>query len=101
MTPLRAIDPVGCGCTECLTGEYRPLDRATADEIVALLTGKLANNLHSGTTLALTVTTEVTSPYQRPGSAPAATTVTAVTVRCEQLRRDLPAWCLPLLPTTI
>lgn len=39
-----AIDPPGCGCTECLTGEYVPLDQATDDQLQAMLQGKVANN---------------------------------------------------------
>lgn len=41
---LRAIDPSGCGCTECLTGEYKPLDRATDEDIQALLGGALRDH---------------------------------------------------------
>ena len=39
-----AIDPVGCGCTECLTGEYVPLDRATREQVRAMLKGKIQDN---------------------------------------------------------
>jgi hypothetical protein len=37
------IDPVGCGCTECIVGEYVPLDRATGDQVFKLIKGKLLN----------------------------------------------------------
>ena len=39
-----AIDPRGCGCTECLTGEYVPLDQATSAQIALMAAGLLANN---------------------------------------------------------
>ena len=42
MEPVQ-IDPAGCGCTECLTGEYVPLDRATAGQVFRLIKGKLLN----------------------------------------------------------
>ncbi|KQO98132.1 hypothetical protein [Leifsonia sp. Leaf264] len=41
---LLAIDPVGCGCTECITGEYVPLDEASFDQIDLMLAGVLADN---------------------------------------------------------
>lgn len=41
-----AIDPPGCGCTECIIGQYKPLDWATQEQIVDMLTGRLGNNLH-------------------------------------------------------
>lgn len=44
---LRAIDPPGCACAECLTGEYRPADQASDDEIRALFLGLLRD--HTGT----------------------------------------------------
>lgn len=43
-TSLLAIDPVGCGCTECLIGEYKPVDQATADDMLALFLGELRDN---------------------------------------------------------
>lgn len=39
-----AIDPPGCGCTECMTGEYKPLDKATEDDIRALFAGAVRDN---------------------------------------------------------
>jgi hypothetical protein len=39
-----AIDPPGCGCTECLTGEYVPLERATHAQILKLFAGRLRDN---------------------------------------------------------
>lgn len=42
-TPL-AIDPVGCGCTECLVGEYVPIERATSEQVLALAKGEIGDN---------------------------------------------------------
>jgi len=39
-----AIDPPGCGCTECVTGEYVPLDEATDDQLELMLKGRITNN---------------------------------------------------------
>lgn len=39
-----AIDPPGCGCTECLTGEYVPLDRASHQDIRRAQLGEIADN---------------------------------------------------------
>jgi len=39
-----AIDPPGCGCTECMTGEYVPLERASAAQILDLFRGRLRDN---------------------------------------------------------
>lgn len=44
MTTLTAIDPTGCGCTECLIGEYVPLDKATDTDIQRLFRGELRDN---------------------------------------------------------
>lgn len=43
---LLAIDPPGCGCTECIVGQYRPLQNATEAELRALAAGKLRD--HTG-----------------------------------------------------
>lgn len=40
-----AIDPTGCGCTECCTGEYIPLERASDEQLVDMLTGLIGNNI--------------------------------------------------------
>jgi hypothetical protein len=39
-----AVDPPGCGCTECLTGEYVPLQCATHAQVADLVTGTVGNN---------------------------------------------------------
>lgn len=51
-----AIDPSGCGCTECLTGEYVPLDSATNEQIRLMLAGEIACNLPGDTRLVTRVT---------------------------------------------
>ena len=52
MTPMSdeqnwpvAVDPHGCGCTECLIGQYVPEERATPAQLVAVLTGEIGNNV--------------------------------------------------------
>ncbi|MER5891114.1 hypothetical protein ABT160_45500 [Streptomyces sp. NPDC001941] len=54
MITITAVDPPGCGCTECLTGQYAPLDQATAQDIAALLSGQVSN--HTSVDLRVTVT---------------------------------------------
>jgi hypothetical protein len=39
-----AIDPPGCGCTECIIGEYIPWQHATPGMIRDLVAGYIANN---------------------------------------------------------
>jgi hypothetical protein len=46
---LIAIDPWDCGCTECITGEYKPLRFASDDDIADLLAGRLRDNTYPGT----------------------------------------------------
>jgi hypothetical protein len=41
-----AIDPYGCGCTECLMGESVPLEWATDEQLIAMLLDELSN--HTG-----------------------------------------------------
>lgn len=54
-----AVDPPGCGCTECLTGEYVPLEQASGVQVARLLAGAAANNTGLAFTLA---------PGQGPGT---------------------------------
>jgi hypothetical protein len=37
-----AIDPSGCGCTDCLTGAAVPLDQATQEQLIMALCGHAA-----------------------------------------------------------
>ncbi len=43
-----AIDPYGCNCTECITGEYVPLERASDAQMAALLRGEIRDNTNTG-----------------------------------------------------
>lgn len=42
---LRRIDPIGCGCTDCLVGYSRPLNFATDEQIDLMIDGVLADAL--------------------------------------------------------
>ena len=37
------VDPAGCGCTECITGLYVPVDIANRDQLVLAAVGVLGN----------------------------------------------------------
>lgn len=65
---LTAIDPVNCGCTECLTGEYVPINKATRANILALIKNELRDNTNYG----FTVTIEPTefTLHSRDGGGP-------------------------------
>jgi hypothetical protein len=41
---LIAIDPPGCGCTGCIVGDYVPLERAGARDVLRMLQGHLRNH---------------------------------------------------------
>lgn len=43
MTKLRRIDPRGCGCTDCIVGESKPIDRCDQNELQGLYLGYLTN----------------------------------------------------------
>jgi hypothetical protein len=73
-TEPTAVDPHGCGCTECITGQYVPLERATDRHIAALLTGHMTNN--TGATFHITAT------YTVDGTSMADLTPDQVTVHC-------------------
>lgn len=52
ISKIQAIDPPGCGCMECITGEYIPYDSFYIDEVLeAVLSGEITprNNLNDGT----------------------------------------------------
>ena len=52
ISKIEAIDPPGCGCTECIIGEYIPLDSPYIDEVLeAVLNGEITprNNQNDGT----------------------------------------------------
>lgn len=58
-----AIDPPECACTECITGEYVPLDRATPEQIADMLAGRIADNTNSGTEFTVTIRVTATDGY--------------------------------------
>lgn len=43
-----AIDPYGCACTECLTGQYVPLEQATDAQLASMLRGEIYDNTNTG-----------------------------------------------------
>lgn len=52
ISKIEAIDPPGCGCLECIIGEYIPLDSPYIDEVFeAVLSGVISprNNQNDGT----------------------------------------------------
>lgn len=65
---VRAIDPPGCVCADCEHGLSVPLDRASAEQVLALARGVLADR--SGTELRVELT--VTAPDGLSWSAPLA-----------------------------
>ncbi|MCZ1012049.1 hypothetical protein [Streptomyces lydicus] len=69
-----AVDPYGCGCTECLTGEYIPLERATEVHIADMLAGRLRN--HTGTTFHLTADYTIEPNTTLPELTPERLTIT-------------------------
>lgn len=56
------VDPVGCGCTECLTGLYVPLNYATKAQVMLMLQGVLSD----ATGEVFTFTTEVSNYLHNP-----------------------------------
>ena len=58
---ILAVDPTGCGCTECIIGEYVPQEiweeKATAADLAAVLTGEVSN--HTSQSLLYLVITNV------------------------------------------
>lgn len=76
MNPI-AIDPPGCGCTECITGEYVPLVDATPRQITDMLAGRIGNN--TGCEFSITFTGKFDSYPKRPFSLTDADKVTVTT----------------------
>lgn len=46
-----AVDPPHCGCTECITGVYVPLDEALPKEIARMVRGRIADNTSCDVTI--------------------------------------------------
>lgn len=41
---IARLDPRGCGCTDCILGEYsKPLESATEDELILTALGRIDN----------------------------------------------------------
>jgi hypothetical protein len=40
---LRRIDPPDCGCTDCLTGESKPVTSATNEELLLMARNEIIN----------------------------------------------------------
>lgn len=40
------VDPPGCGCTECIIGQYVPLDQASVTQVADMLEGRLGNGTY-------------------------------------------------------
>jgi hypothetical protein len=82
------VDPAGCGCTDCLTGDAVPLDRATSAQIAMLLT----HQIHDRTGTILDITVSVTASHDgqewdlTDGSTwrQTATLVTVLAIRTER-----------------
>ncbi len=72
MKPVQ-IDPRGCGCTECIIGEYVPLDEATTGQVLALMNGELGN----ATSEEFTLSTTITGSPPFDGTEPVTITITA------------------------
>lgn len=58
MRRVLAIDPPGCGCTECILGEYIPIDQADERHIVDMLRGRTQNNTGCDMTIHVEYTLE-------------------------------------------
>lgn len=56
MTQPIQVDPYDCGCTECLTGLYIPLNRAAETHVAAMLHGEMQDATSEKFTLAITTT---------------------------------------------
>ncbi|MEV6957220.1 hypothetical protein [Streptomyces sp. NPDC051183] len=80
-TPI-AVDPPGCACTECVTGQHVPLDQATPHDMAALLGGRLRNN--TGAALRVTVVYALSPGTTLPAAIP-----DTVRVDCQDLSWDL------------
>jgi hypothetical protein len=50
-----AIDPVGCGCTACISGEHTPLDQASAEQVAAMVRGEIHDNTRADLEVAVIV----------------------------------------------
>jgi hypothetical protein len=53
---VRAIDPPGCGCTDCLIGWSVPLDRASSTQVADMIARHLLNRTSTDMTITTTVT---------------------------------------------
>ena len=54
---LWRVDPEGCGCTDCLIGESKPIDQCSQRELVKLYYGEIDNA--SGREISATIKIEI------------------------------------------
>lgn len=85
MPTLTAVDPPSCACTECITGQYVPLDRAMPRDIAAMLSGRLDN--HTGAALRVTLVYALS-----PGGSLTTAVPDTVRVDFQDFSWDLEPW---------
>lgn len=94
MSTTTAVDPDGCGCTDCLTGRSVPLNQATPEQIAALVSGRLRDRTETPLTINAAVIVEAAGHrWNLPGSTwpdlPAARAAIREEVQEEEYRRRL------------
>ncbi|MGA5819789.1 hypothetical protein ACPC54_18255 [Kitasatospora sp. NPDC094028] len=87
MPPLTAVHVPDCPCEDCSAGRAVPLDRATEDQIAALLSGRLADETSSA--LRITIT------YNATAGGIATAEPEGIHVQYDKREWELSPWQLP------